>query len=797
MASTATQRAGTPPRAGTVTLRSALTLTGFTALVVQVLLLRELMVAWRGNEMSFGVTLSVWLGLTGLGGIAFGALRKGREVTRLTLARWLLGVGGLAPVALLTARLARRAMGLHPGEIVGIGPLAGAAFASLAPFTLAAGFLFAVAVSVVARDRGARSGAIAEVYVLEAVGAVLGGVAMSFLLLPVWDPVRIACLTTALDALGALVLAMSASEVGPGAAGGVRRGLARPAFRGSRTFACAAALVLCSGVMLAGPAGHALDDWTVRLQWRELGVTSQKNSIYGRIITAQAGTQMSVYESGVLVASAPDRLAAEEAVHIPMLEHPSPARVLLLGGGLGGTVLEILKHPTVEAVDYVELDPELPQVARRAFGARIAEGLDDPRVEVHFADARFYVKRTTRRYDVVVVNVPDPTTALLNRFYTVEFLREARSILRPGGVVGLTLSSAENYVSAELADVLASVKRSVTESFPNVTVIPGNPTHFIAGGTEGYVTRDPAVLSERIADRDLDVVYVRDYYLFDRLSEGRVNAADESIRRSDAPRNTDLLPAGYYLSLVVWNRELAGPSRFFSSARRHLTPGGAALVAALVAALLAGPALSARRARGAFRRNVLAAIFIVGATEISLEIAALTAFQSLYGYVYHRMAIIVAAFMAGLAAGGVLGARVAHAGAGERAFAALQGGIAVVPLLLGAAIVGIAGLPPERLELWATWFPLIVVGSAVLAGMQFPLAGKLYLGEGSEVGAIGGRLYGADLLGSAIGATAAAVLVLPIMGIPGAMLALFGLNVAVLVCLVVPLVVLRQASRSR
>lgn len=764
-----------------LTLRLGLTLTGLTALVVQVLLMRELMVAWRGNEMSFGVTLSVWLGLTGIGGIAFGAFRRGREITRVTLARWLLAVGALAPLALLTARFARQAAGVDPGEIVGVGPLTLAAVASLAPFTLAAGFLFAVAVSVVARERDGRGRAIGEVYVLEAVGAVLGGVAMSFLLLPHWDPVRIACLASALDAAGVLAI-LSTVPAG-------RRPVGRP-----RVLAAFALVVLACSLVLTGPPGAALERWSVRHQWRGLGLKSQTNSIYGRIVTAASGTQKSVYESGVLVASAPDRLAAEEAVHVPMLEHPAPSRVLLLGGGLGGAVLEILKHPTVEAVDYVELDPELPRAARDAFGSDIAAGLDDPRVTLHFVDARFYVKRARLRYDVIIVNVPDPTTAQLNRFYTVDFLREARSILTPGGVVGLTLRSGENYVSAELADVLACVRNSVAEAFPLITVIPGDPTHFIAGGTEGFVTRDPRTLSDRIDERLLETLYVRDYYLFDRLSELRVWAADQAIARSDAPANTDMLPSGYYLSLVVWNRELSGLTGLLSAAPRYLTLPNVVLVAVLIVAVLAGPALGARRARSAFRRNVLAAIFVVGATEISIEIAALLAFQSLYGYVYYRMALIVAAFMAGLAAGGALGGRAARAGAGGRSFAVLQAGIAVVPILLGLAILAIAKLPPDRLEVWAASFPLIVVASAVLAGMQFPLAGKLYLDRGHDAGVIGGRLYGADLLGSAIGATVAGVLILPIMGIIGAMLALFTLNVAILVCLVVPLALERRTG---
>lgn len=790
MIRTASQSGGDAAGVRVTPLRLGLALTGFTALVVQVLLMRELMVAWRGNEMSFGVTLSVWLGLTGLGGIAFGARRRARDVTRAVFSRWLLMVGALAPVALLVARLARPAAGVHPGEIVGIGPLALAALAALAPFTLAAGYLFALAVSAVAREGGARGRAIGEVYVLEALGAVVGGLSMSFVLLPRLTPVQIAGLTTAADAAAVLLIASTLPPV---------RGAAhRP-----RALLASALVALVCALALSGPPGAALEGRTVRLAWRDLGFTSQTNSVYGRIVTTAAGTQKSVYESGVLVASAPDRLAAEEAVHLPMLEHPAPVRVLLLGGGLGGAVLEILKHPTVEAVDYVELDPELPRAARAAFGTDIAGGLDDPRVALHFADARFYVKRVRSRYDVIIVNVPDPTTAQLNRFYTVEFFREANAILTPGGVVGVTLTSAENYVSAELADVLACIRTSVSEVFPTVTVIPGSPTHFIAGGTPGFVTRDPAVLSARIEARQLDTAYVRDYYLMDRLSALRVEAIDGAIARSRAPVNTDLAPWGYYLSLVVWNRELAGLSGLLSAAPRYLTLPNAALAALLIVVLLAGPAVSPGRARRVFRRNVVAAIFVVGATEISIEIAALLAFQSLYGYVYSRMAVIVAAFMAGLAVGGALGGRAARAGASAGAFTGLQAGIALVPVLLGLAILAIAGLPPDRLEVWASWFPLIVVASAILAGMQFPLAGKLYLGEahgsapggrGREAGTAGGRLYGADLLGSAVGATAAAVLVLPIMGIVGTTVALFTLNVAVLISLALPLAVLRRAG---
>ena len=68
-------------------------------------------------------------------------------------------------------------------------------------------------------------------------------------------------------------------------------------------------------------------------------------------------------------------------------------------------------------------------------------------------NTRFFAKRATGPYDVVIANVPDPTTAQLNRFYTSEFFEEVGEILAKGGVIGVTVSSSENYIGGELGAV--------------------------------------------------------------------------------------------------------------------------------------------------------------------------------------------------------------------------------------------------------------------------------------------------------------------------------------------------------
>jgi len=767
---------GASGRARVASFTAALVATGAATLTVQVLLLRELLTAWRGNEMSFGIALAVWLLTGGLGSLAYGLLGRRAAPSRVTLARGLVVLGLLSPTTLLLARALRGAMGLTTGEVSGFAPLVAASFLSVAPFTVIAGLIFAVSSSVLHRESGSRAAA-GRVYLLEAAGAASAGIIVSFLLLPRLDPISIALSVTLLTCGASIWLLVS-----PPAA-------ERP--RSSGTLVAAVVFALASAVLM-GPVAGRLDDASVGAQWRDVGFVEQTNSIYGRIVASSMGTQQSIYGSGVLAVSAPDRRTAEETVHLPMLAHPAPSRVLLLGGGLGGGVAEVLKHPSVTSVDYVELDPELVHTARRVFGSTMTRGLEDPRVTVRFADARFFVKQATAGYDVVIVGVPDPTTAQLNRFYTAEFMEEVSLALADGGVLGFSVQSAENYIGEELAAFLACLKTTAESVFVRVAVYPGDPCHILASRSGTPFTRDTGDLSERVRARGLDVAYVRDYYLADRLSPERIEQLDSALRGATARINTDLTPRAYYLSMVLWNRQFSGSPGVLLAAPNFLTERNALFAALALAAILAISAKSGGKASPR-PRTVVAAVLVVGATEISLELAALLAFQSIYGYVYRELALIAAAFMAGLALGGWLGTRAVKRGAGAGTFAVLQLLIAVVPLALGGALTRVAALPPQELRHLAALFPMIVVGAALLAGLQFPLAAKLVSGGRADAGATGGMLYGADLLGAAAGAVVTAVFLLPVMGTLGTMRALAAANAAVFVALALPVVSGRRA----
>ena len=109
------------------------------------------------------------------------------------------------------------------------------------------------------------------------------------------------------------------------------------------------------------------------------------------------------------------------------------------------------------------------------FGRKfLPENLADNRIGIINTDGRLLVRQTGEKYDVVIVKLPEPSTAQLNRFFTVEFFSEIKRTLSSNGVVSFALGRYENYVSPELARMLASVNRSLKQSFPNVQVLPAD-----------------------------------------------------------------------------------------------------------------------------------------------------------------------------------------------------------------------------------------------------------------------------------------------------------------------------------
>ncbi|MCX6349085.1 MAG: hypothetical protein NTV79_06250, partial [Candidatus Aureabacteria bacterium] len=364
------------------------------------------------------------------------------------------------------------------------------------------------------------------------------------------------------------------------------------------------------------------------------------------------GDQFSLFENGVLYFTRPDPSAAEESVHFPLLMHPAPRRVLLIGGGMGGSLEELLKYPSLDKATYIEIDPGVIRLAGEYMSPEERAFLRDPRVEIVHADGRRHLQSAAGRYDAIIVNLPDPFTAQLNRYYTREFFALAKSRLNPGGVLGLAASSAENYIGGELRNYLSCLHLTLSGVFPFLAVIPGDTCHFIASDRPDYLSAEPMVLERRIQERGLDLKYIRSYYLADRLRPERIAYLKEKI--VSAPRvrpNLDFHPVCYFYDMVFWPTYFAdeGEGWFTRFLQRATAVRWWWFLAPPLAAFLAYPLLRGKKTGGAW---VLFPIFTAGFSQIVFQVVILLAFQIFYGSVFYKLGAIITLFMAGLVLGG-------------------------------------------------------------------------------------------------------------------------------------------------
>jgi spermidine synthase len=746
----------------TSAVRAALTLIGFSAVIGQIVLMRELIVVFNGNEISLGIMLATWLFWTAAGSSLSSRFALGGSNARNNArnnARWavaalecLLGVSLLPTIWAL--RASRSFFQTVPGELVGPAPMLLTSLACLSLFCIVAGSLFVVATRMYEQERGVSARvATSSAYLLEAAGSAVGGILASIVLLRFLGSFQIATVVLLLNLCMAAVLLFQMSR------------------KQLWAMTAAAALLAVHLLIYVAPA---LDRSAQARLWRGFQLVGSRDSIYGNLAVIETGNIRSIYDNGVILASAPDENAAEEAVHYALLEHPAPRHLLMIGGGVNGSIAQALKHPTVERIDYVELDPALIDMARQFFPVQSASVVADPRVHVHYADGRYFLKNSLKTasgaFDVIILNVPDPQTAQLNRFYTAEFFRSARDHLASGGLLALQLRSSEDYISPDLGEFLRCIHHTLREVFPYVVAVPGETIHFFAATRPDVLTDNPQTLMARLQERNLKTQYVREYFIPFRMMPDRMEQIQGQLRPlSSTPVNHDFEPIAYYFDVVLWSTQFKlGYSRWFRAAAHMAFTrviDAVLVVTWFVAVLLALVPNREKRARSAAACSVAA----TGFTLMTLQIFLLLAFQSVYGYVYHQLTILIAMCMAGIAFGSWLGIRRIHSSdlPPYRTIATTQFLLA----LSGPALIFVVSLLSKISGTMTTWlaaqfvFPVLAALCGMLGGYQFPVATEIYLYNDDSSGRSRlGTLYAIDLLGGCAGALLLSSYLIPVFG---------------------------------
>uniref|UniRef100_A0A7S2HBD7 PABS domain-containing protein n=1 Tax=Haptolina brevifila TaxID=156173 RepID=A0A7S2HBD7_9EUKA len=199
---------------------------------------------------------------------------------------------------------------------------------------------------------------------------------------------------------------------------------------------------------------------------------------------------------GVIQVTERDEHAYQEMItHIPMHCHADPQNVLIVGGGDGGVLREVCRHPGVQKITMCEIDPLVCDVAKQYLSASTAVAFNDPRVTLVHADAAEYVAKDDQRalYDVVIVDSSDPVGPAESLF-TETFYKALRVAMRPGAIMcnqGECMWLHLDLIR-EVLKHCHSVFPSVDYAFTTIPTYPSGQIGFLMCSTSpGQVLRQP------------------------------------------------------------------------------------------------------------------------------------------------------------------------------------------------------------------------------------------------------------------------------------------------------------------
>lgn len=202
--------------------------------------------------------------------------------------------------------------------------------------------------------------------------------------------------------------------------------------------------VLVMGILLA--ALTQADRLTTLAEENTLphSIVYSKSSPYQRIVMTRGDGGFQLYLNGNLQFNSVDEYRYHEALVHPVLSLlPSPSRVLVLGGGDGLAVREILRHRSVQSVTLVDLDPDMTELSERfpALAQLNGNSLNDRRVTVVNQDAFLWVQQDGPTFDAAILDFPDPGTFSVGKLYTTRFFRLLKQRLAPGAAIAVQCTS--------------------------------------------------------------------------------------------------------------------------------------------------------------------------------------------------------------------------------------------------------------------------------------------------------------------------------------------------------------------
>lgn len=484
-------------------------------------------------------------------------------------------------------------------------------------------------------------------------------------------------------------------------------------------------------------------------------VTSQAEYLFGNY-----NGQWNIIRENTVCESFPDREGGGRIAALHLCQNKDAKRILVVGSGLGISAA-FLKIPQTEEVFWSYYDGEFVSKVLKILPENA--GFNDKRFNAYTGDIRKLLGEKKGCFDIVILNLPDAVSSVLNRYFTTEFYSLIKDSLREKGILGLRISGGENVIGPELAYLGASAKFTLAKNFAKLAIVPGESTWLIASDSSD-LSSNPETLSSAFAlVNGADNIFPPEGLLSVYLPDRAVKALNvyNAVRLPDKFLfNRDRHPLAFIYGLLFTLKQAGIPAMNF--AKKLLFAGMGIFFIPLPVFFILWFIYRLRsrgeRRQSSFENSLL--VFSSGFVSISSVIILMFMYQTHFGSLYLKIGLLSAVFMIGLAVGGSISDLFCR---GDIRKTGLFLNVTILLHILSLLVILAADL--------ASWtdsvFMLMFLLQGMFNGVYFPVAAVRLKNNGYETGISGAKLENADHLGAAIGAFSAGIIIFPFAGAAG------------------------------
>ena len=575
----------------------------------QIIVFREYICASGGNELSLGISLSIWLLFNAAGALIWMGIN--REIKgRL----WLVVLSGLilSLISILSLRFMRLIFGLPLGTPPGFTILLLSSFLSVMPPAFISGFSFPYFCKLV---RGVNYGVrVGFIYAIESFGLVIGYLLTALFIYAGMNHMSILLSLYLASLIAALFIRFRLNLV-------------------KVTLLFIPALFFVYGF---GYLDNLVFSASFEASFRGFSYIAHKDTNYNRYVIARRGEEYSLFVNNQFSKTIADEYNSKVFSHLAMTISDRKGRVLLAGEASYDILRHIIEHKPLE-VDYIEYDRGLSDFTRKYITNL---QIDSSSVRLINDDARRFIQSVSNRYDLIILDIPEPENLQLNRYFTVEFFDASKRSLKEGGILIFSLPSIASQASFSKTEFLISVYSAVKEVFSNVIPLSFEKIYVFA--SDAPISIDLETLIERFRGYNLNCDFEPELMSL-ALDDYNNQRVLKILTSKVLNPNRDKNPYALFASLMLYEMSSNNKGESVLFYIRWIK-----LYHICIFFFLIFIVVTISRKKSVVTGTLMAS---QGFVSMSLEIMVIYLFQIRYGVLYQYMAMLFAIFMLGLGAG--------------------------------------------------------------------------------------------------------------------------------------------------